>query len=96
MSSNSFRENLFDWFNRENRVNFTLSQLKMKNQLKKMIEEGDTEIKIIAENDDGSITGSMPLSYLKICKPHKRNLSDDQRKAVADRFRKAKEGSVEK
>lgn len=92
---NSCRENIFEWFNRDGRVNFTLNQLKMKNQLKKMIEDGDTEIQIVAENEDGSIVGSMPLSYLRISKPHKRNLSEDQRKAVADRFRKAKEESVE-
>lgn len=91
--TNSFRENLFEWFNRDQRVNFTLNQLKMKNQLKKMVEEGDIEIQITAENDDGSITGSMPLSYLKICKPHKRNLTAEQRKAVATRFKDAKDNS---
>lgn len=91
--SNSFRENSIEWFNREQRVSFTLSQLKLKNQLKKMIEEGDTEIKITCENDDGSIVGSMPLSYVKFSKPHKRNLTSEQRKAVAERFKKAKEES---
>lgn len=89
--SNTFRENSFEWFNRDDRVFFSLNQLKMKNQLKKMIEEGDTNIEITCENDDGSITGSMPLSYLKISKPHKRNLTAEQRKAVATRFKKAKD-----
>lgn len=88
---NSYRENSIEWFNREQRVNFTLNQLKLKNQIKKLIDEGDTEIKITDEADDGSITGTMPLSYVKISKPHKRNLTDEQRKAVATRFRKAKE-----
>lgn len=87
----SDRENVLDWFNREQRVNFTLNQLRMKNTIKKLIEDGDTEIKIDCENDDGSITGSMPLSYIKISRPHTRNLSEEQRKAVADRFKKAKE-----
>lgn len=91
----SERENVFDWFNREQRVNFTLNQLKMKNQIKKLVESGDTEVKIDCENSDGSITGSMPLSYIKISKPHRRNLSEDQRKDVAERFRKAKEKSEE-
>lgn len=88
MSSN--RENLFNWFNRDQKVTFTLSQLKMKNQLKKLMEEGDPNIEIIKENSDGSITGTMPLSYLKISKPHRRNLSEEQRKAVANRFQKSR------
>lgn len=86
----SDRENVFDWLNREQRVNFTLNQLKMKNQIQKMIDEGDPEIKIDCINDDGSIVGSMPLNYLKISKPHKRNLSPEQRQAVADRFKNSK------
>lgn len=89
--SDYFRENGFEWINRDDRVTFTLSQLRMKNQLKKMIDEGDTEIKIDVENEDGSITGSMPLSYLKISRPHRKNLTAEQRKAVAERFKKAKE-----
>lgn len=93
--SKSERENAIDWFNREQTIHFCLSQLKMKNQLKKLIESGDTNIKITHENDDGSIVGTMPLNYLKISPPHKRNLSDDQRKAVAERFRKAREESGE-
>ena len=84
--TNYERENNFNWFNREHRVGFELNQLKMKNQIKKMIEDGDTEVRIDHENPDGSIIGSMPLDYLKISKPHKRNLSDEQRKAVAERF----------
>ena len=89
--SESFRENIFEWLNRDQTVTFTLNQLKMKNQLKKMIADGDENIRIIAENDDGSIHGTMPLSYLKISRPHTRNLTSEQRKAVADRFKKAKE-----
>lgn len=86
MSLNSEKENSINWFNRESRIEFSLNQLKLKNKIKKLIEEGDTEIKIYQENPDGTMIGSMPLNYLKISKPYKRNLSDDQRKAIAQRF----------
>lgn len=96
VSNNSYRENVFSWFNRDQRITFQLNQLKLKNQIKKLIEEGDTEIQITEEASDGSISGSMPLSYLKVSKPHKRNLTTEQRKAVAHRFKKAKEMELEK
>lgn len=88
--ANTEKENMFVWCNREHRISFSLNQLKLKNKIKQLVEEGDTEIKIDCENLDGSLVGSMPLSYLKISKPFTRNLSAEQRKAVAERFRKAK------
>lgn len=89
--ANTEKENMLTWCNREHRISFTFNQLKLKNQIKKLVEEGDTEIKIDCENQDGSLSGSMPLSYLKITKPFTRNLSEDQRKAVAERFSKARQ-----
>ena len=38
----SDRENVLDWFNREQRFIFTLNQLRMKNTIKKLIVDGYT------------------------------------------------------
>lgn len=40
-------------------------------------------------------TWEVPLAKLKITKPRERVLSDDQRAAIAERFRKAREAGVE-
>ena len=50
------------------------------NKIKKLKEEHPDDIKIIAENEDGSICAKLPMKYLKISAPRK--VSEEQRQAA--------------
>lgn len=61
------------------------------NKIKKLKEEHPDEVKIIAENADGSICAKLPIKYLKISAPRK--VSEEQRQAASERFRKLRENN---
>ena len=44
------------------------------------------EVKVIAENEDGSAYFHIPISYIKLSPPRK--VSEEQRKAAGERFRR--------
>ena len=52
----------------------------------------DVEIRRMPENNDGCIYAKIPSSWLKIQPKFHRNLSDEQRVALADRARKMRKG----
>ena len=59
------------------------------NKVKKLKEEHPDDVKILAENEDGSICARLPIKYLKISAPRK--VSDEQRQAASERFKKLRE-----
>lgn len=58
----------------------------LKSKLFNLAERNPDEVKIIAENNDGSVFAHVPVSYIKISPPKK--VSDEQREAAGERFRK--------
>ena len=44
------------------------------------------EVKLMAENKDGSAYSHVPISYIKVSPPRK--VSEEQREAAGERFRK--------
>lgn len=61
------------------------------NKVKKLKEEYPDDVKIIAENTDGSICAKLPAKFLKISAPRK--VSEEQRQAASERFRKLRENN---
>lgn len=82
------KENSLEWINRTDSIAFTLNQVKFKNKVMKLAEENEA-VKYV-QNSDGSITGSFPVSFLKIDAPKHRNLSEEQRKNIAKRFERSR------
>lgn len=90
-----------DWFNtHENVIEFTknaetatvtLCQGRYVSKLKKLAKENPTEVHICKENSDGSIVAHIPVSYVKLSAPRKRELTDKQRAEFAERMRNAKD-----
>lgn len=70
-------------------ITVTSSVRKWTNKIRKL-SESDPHCEIKYENPDGSIVAVLPVKYLKLSKPPLRNMSDEQRKAVAERLRKAR------
>lgn len=64
----------------------TPSGTALKNRLMRYAEEKPDEVKIMAENEDGSAFFHVPVSYVKVSPPRK--VSEAQREAAGERFRK--------
>lgn len=56
----------------------------LKSKIKKFSEERPEDVKIIAENDDGSIFAHIPVKYVKISPPRK--MTDEQIEAAKVRM----------
>lgn len=58
----------------------------LKSKLMRYAESRPDEVKLIAENEDGSAFFHIPIGYIKVSPPRK--VSDEQREAAGERFRK--------
>lgn len=68
------------------------AEIKFINKLKELAEAYPEEVEVKAVNDDGSMLVHVPYSWFKFVRPTtKRNYTDEQREAMAERMRKARE-----
>ena len=58
----------------------------LKSKLMRYAKERPDEVKLMAENKDGSAFFHIPISYVKVSPPRK--VSEEQKKAAGERFRK--------
>lgn len=58
----------------------------LKSKLMRYAQERSEEVKLIAENKDGSAFFHVPVSYIKCSPPRK--VSEEQRKAAKERLKK--------
>lgn len=58
----------------------------LKSKLMRYARENPEEVKLMAENKDGSAFFHIPINYVKISPPRK--VSEEQREAAGERFRK--------
>lgn len=58
----------------------------LKSKLMRYAEERSDEVKVMAVNTDGSAFFHIPINYIKVSPPRK--VSEEQRKAAGERFRK--------
>lgn len=77
------KENAIEWITGQRTVTVTLSHLKYVNKVKQLADT-HKEVKILAENDDGTILAKLPIKYLKLSAP--RQVSEEQREQMRERF----------
>lgn len=82
-------ENVIEFLNNEKTVTVSFCSRKWINKTKRLHEKNPNEVKIIAENKDGSICATLPVKYLKISPPRK--ISEEQKQAAGERLRKFRE-----
>ena len=58
----------------------------LKSKLMRYVEERPDEVKVMSVNSDGSAFFHIPINYVKVSPPRK--VSDEQREAAGERFRK--------
>ena len=65
---------------------------KYNSKLRKLAEEHPDEVKIRYENKDGSIVGTIPVSYIKISpKRAGREMSEEEKQAARERLARGRE-----
>lgn len=89
-----YRENGIEWLNGQDTVTFSFSQKKFINKVRALAEKYPDEVKIYAENNDGSITGNLPLKFVKISAPRQITMDDETKANLAERLRLNREKKV--
>lgn len=79
------RENVIEWLNGQDWVSVSFAQGKYITKIRKLAESHPDEVKIIAENPDGSICAHVPLKYIKVSPPKK--MSEEQIAAATERMK---------
>lgn len=78
------RENVIEWINGDDVATVTLSQGRYISKVRKLAEKFD-EVKIVAENQDGSIVAKLPLKLIRIAQP--RQMSEEQKQQARERMK---------
>lgn len=80
-------EFVIEWTKDRNYAGVTVpSGTALKSKLMRYAQERPDEVKLMAENKDGSAFFHLPISYVKVSPPRK--VSEEQKKAAGERFRK--------
>ena len=80
-------EFVIEWTKDRNYAGVTVpSGTALKSKLMRYAQERPDEVKLMAENKDGSAFFHIPINYIKVSPPRK--VSEEQREAAGERFRK--------
>ena len=85
----SNNENCVEFLNNQKTMTVSFCSQKWITKIKKLHKSNPDDVEIVAENEDGSICAKLPIKYLKISAPRK--VSDEQRQAASERFKKLRE-----
>lgn len=86
------RENVFEFYKDESRMTVTLSQGRYISRFKELAEKHPEEVDYII-NEDGTLFGHMPVSFLRLNPPY--SLSDEEKLRRAENLRKFRESRNE-
>lgn len=79
-------ENVIEWLTNQHTITCTFTQSKWVNKIKSLHKKHPEKVKILAENEDGSIYAKLPIKALKLS-IIERNLTDEQREELGEKFK---------
>lgn len=79
------KENAIEWITGEKRATLTISQNRMITKIKKLASKFPDEIKIVAENEDGTILVYIPVSAIKLSIV-KKELTEEEKDVLRERL----------
>lgn len=82
-------ENVIEWLTGQEKVSLTLGQEKHVKRVRRFAERFPDQVDIV-ENEDGSIFAHVPLSWIKITPPQKREYTEEEREKIAIRLAHAR------
>ena len=80
------KENNIEWILGQDKATAYFTQGRFISQIKKLAEERPDDVRIMDENQDGSILAQFPVSYVKLRAP--RILTEEQKEEMAERAKK--------
>lgn len=90
------RENVIEFLLNQKVMAVTLTQRKLANRVKEYAEKYPDEVRIVKENDDGSIFAKMPTRYLRIVRPSEgRTLTEEEKEASRKRLELGRQKRME-
>ena len=84
------QENVIEFLKNQDTMTVTFSQGRFISKVRELSEKFPDEVKIVAENADGSIVAHLPVSELHLS-IIKREMTEEQKRAGAERLAKARE-----
>lgn len=91
----TYNENFIEFLTGGEHACATFTQKRMISSIRKYAKKKPDECRIIAENGDGSIVVSVPVTWVKVSPPRKVEMTDEQRRAAAERLRDNRKTAVE-
>lgn len=87
-----FKETCIEYIDIDKHATFCSSERKWINKIYKLKEKypNEVHIEVSEEDNDGMIVASVPKSWMKISPPKKVNYTEEQRAAMAERMRVAR------
>ncbi len=80
LKNEGYNQNVIEWIRGENIAYLTLSQKSLINKVLKLSKSRD-DIKIVSENEDGTLYARIPSSWIKISPP--KEVSEDRREKMS-------------
>lgn len=76
---------------------FSSDEKKWINKMRKLAEQypDECQITVQPENNDGCINAKFPAKWLKVSVPRSANMTEEQRKAAAERLRRMRDANPE-
>lgn len=87
-------ENCIEWLTGQHTITCSISQVRYISKIKALAEKYPKKVKILAENEDGTILAKLPLKALKLNIIEK-ELTDEQREEMSRRFKERIYGGKE-
>lgn len=72
-------------------MTLTLTQRKLVNKVMDLANEWPEEVKVLHTNEDGSIYAQMPTNYLKLNRPFRRELTEEEKERNRENLEKGRE-----
>lgn len=84
-------ENMIEFLDNDKEATVTLHDMRLKNRVMKLAEEYPNEvtIKVMPEQNHGFLVAHVPKKWVRINPPIKREMTEEQRQALAERGRAA-------
>lgn len=92
---NLAQENVIEWLRNSETATVTFTQGRYITKIRKLAEKYPDKVQITAENKDGSIVAHIPVKAIKINIIEGRELTEDEKKVMAERFAKYRESKQE-
>lgn len=84
-------ETVFEHWDGKDTWTVSTDERTWKNRLVKLAEQHPADVECVAVNRDGSVMYHVPASWVRLRPPVKRNMTEEQKAALAERLKLARE-----